>query len=201
MSRLFEDLGNKIGHTVNEGRAYINAGMQEANTRNKANVKEAMGNMREMAKTAYERYGPGGANHTNTAAITRMTTQLMRNTARRIMQANRRNNGRVNRCGASPPSSAFTAFQRAKGIRNVKDTAANQIIHGDCIKVMRGMPDASVDLIVTDPPYLVNYRPRDRRSIAHDNDDKWLKPAYAEMHRVLKPDAYAVSFYGWPAAG
>ena len=67
MSRLFEDLGNKIGHTVNEGRAYINAGMQEANARNKAHVKEAMGNMREMAKTAYERYGPGGANHANAA--------------------------------------------------------------------------------------------------------------------------------------
>ena len=67
MSRLFEDLGNKIGHTVSEGKAYISAGMQEANARNKANVKEAMGNMREMAKTAYERYGPGGANHANAA--------------------------------------------------------------------------------------------------------------------------------------
>ena len=67
MSRLFEDVGNKIGHTVGEGRAYISTGIQEANARNKAHVKEAMGNMREMAKTAYERYGPGGANHANAA--------------------------------------------------------------------------------------------------------------------------------------
>ena len=82
----------------------------------------------------------------------------------------------------------------------MKDMAANQMIHGDCIEVMRGMPDASVDLIVTDPPYLVNYRPRDGRTYSNDDNDKWLKPAYAEMHRVLKPDAYAVSFYGWGQA-
>jgi DNA modification methylase len=28
-----------------------------------------------------------------------------------------------------------------------------QIIHGDCLDVLRGMPDASVDAVVTDPPY------------------------------------------------
>ena len=86
------------------------------------------------------------------------------------------------------------------GGRDVKERVANQMIHGDCIEVMRGMSDASVDLIVTDPPYLVNYRPRDGRTYSNDDNDKWLKPAYAEMHRVLKPDAYAVSFYGWGQA-
>lgn len=28
-----------------------------------------------------------------------------------------------------------------------------QLIHGDCLEVMAGMPDASVDFIFTDPPY------------------------------------------------
>lgn len=28
-----------------------------------------------------------------------------------------------------------------------------EVIHGDCLAVMRGMPDASVDAVVTDPPY------------------------------------------------
>jgi len=27
------------------------------------------------------------------------------------------------------------------------------VFHGDCIEVMREMPEASVDAIVTDPPY------------------------------------------------
>ena len=30
----------------------------------------------------------------------------------------------------------------------------NRIIHGDCVQVMQTIPAESVDLIVTDPPYL-----------------------------------------------
>ncbi len=62
----------------------------------------------------------------------------------------------------------------------------NQILHGDCIEVMRQMPANSVDFILSDPPYLVNYRDRDGRSIQNDADDTWLKPAMAEAYRVLK---------------
>ena len=76
----------------------------------------------------------------------------------------------------------------------------NHIIHGDCIEVMRTMPDASVDLIVTDPPYLVNYRSRDGRSIAGDRKDRWVRPAFAEMYRVLRPHSFCISFYGWNKA-
>lgn len=32
----------------------------------------------------------------------------------------------------------------------------NQIILGDCLEVMKGMPDKSVDLVLTDPPYGIN---------------------------------------------
>jgi DNA modification methylase len=71
------------------------------------------------------------------------------------------------------------------------------VTHGDCIEVMRGMPWASVDFILTDPPYLVNYRDRSGRSIANDCDDAWLKPAFRQTYRVLRPDRLCVSFYGW----
>jgi adenine-specific DNA-methyltransferase len=74
------------------------------------------------------------------------------------------------------------------------------IILGDCINVMGGMPGGSFDLILTDPPYLANYRERSGRLIANDRDDAWLFPAFREMHRVLKPDSLAVSFYGWHKA-
>ena len=29
----------------------------------------------------------------------------------------------------------------------------NQVIHGDCLKIMKDIPDNSIDLVVTDPPY------------------------------------------------
>jgi site-specific DNA-methyltransferase (adenine-specific) len=73
-----------------------------------------------------------------------------------------------------------------------------QVICGDCITVMQEMPSESVDLVVTDPPYLVNYRPRDGRRCANDDNDYWLKPAFREIYRVLKPDRFCATFYGWP---
>lgn len=78
----------------------------------------------------------------------------------------------------------------------------NKIIHGDCVRVMRDMPDNSINLIVTDPPYLVNYRDREGRGVANDDWKRtaWLRPAYAEMYRVLKPDSFCVSFLGFTQA-
>jgi DNA modification methylase len=73
----------------------------------------------------------------------------------------------------------------------------NGVAHGDCIDVMKDLPWASVDFILTDPPYLVNYRDRSGRSVANDDNDAWLRPAFRAMHRVLRPDSLAVSFYGW----
>jgi len=73
----------------------------------------------------------------------------------------------------------------------------NTIVLGDCVEIMRQMPANSVDLILTDPPYLVNYRDRDGRFIQNDVTADWLKPAMAEAYRVLKQDRVAIMFYGW----
>ena len=32
----------------------------------------------------------------------------------------------------------------------------NKIINGDCIEVMKTLPDSSIDLVLTSPPYGVN---------------------------------------------
>jgi DNA modification methylase len=79
-------------------------------------------------------------------------------------------------------------------------TSIDTILHGDCTAIMRGMPAASVDCIVTDPPYIVSYRSRDGRSVPNDDNAAWLEPSFAEMHRVLKSGAFCVSFYGWNKA-
>lgn len=83
---------------------------------------------------------------------------------------------------------------------NTDSLCLNRVIHGDCIEVMRSISSARVDLVVTDPPYLTNYLPRDGRKVASDNQGDWLKPSFAEVYRLLKPDSLCVSFYGWPHA-
>ena len=76
----------------------------------------------------------------------------------------------------------------------------NTVTQGDCQQVLRQLPDACVDFVLTDPPYLVRYRDRSGRTVANDDNSAWMFPAFSELYRVLKPDSYAVSFYGWSKA-
>jgi adenine-specific DNA-methyltransferase len=76
----------------------------------------------------------------------------------------------------------------------------NRIINGDCLNVLPQLPEGSVDFVLTDPPYLVDYHSRDGRSIVGDDNGRWLKPAFAQIFRVLKSGGYCVSFYGWNKA-
>src|ERR1035438_2844374 len=80
------------------------------------------------------------------------------------------------------------------------DRFTNRMLHGDCLQLLRCLPDACADMVLTDPPYLVRYKDRAGRSIANDDNTRWMFPAFAEMFRVLKPNSYCVSFYGWSKA-
>jgi site-specific DNA-methyltransferase (adenine-specific) len=77
------------------------------------------------------------------------------------------------------------------------NTPSNVIFNGDCIDVMRSFDRASVDFILTDPPYVTNFRDRQGRTVANDDNGRWLRPAFNQMHRVLKDGGFCVSFYGW----
>lgn len=82
----------------------------------------------------------------------------------------------------------------------ISEQQANTVLQGDCVNVMRQFRSGSVDFVLTDPPYLANYRSRDGRTVANDNDAAWLKPAFAEIFRVLCRDSFCISFYGWHQA-
>ena len=45
----------------------------------------------------------------------------------------------------------------------------NSIVHADCTQFLPGLPSESVDFILTDPPYLIRYRPRDGRNILNND--------------------------------
>ena len=84
----------------------------------------------------------------------------------------------------------------------------DKVLCGNCIELMRLLATASLDFILTDPPYLVNYRSRDGRSIQNDADESWLVPAFDEAYRVLAWDRFCISFYkvdrflaAWRTAG
>jgi adenine-specific DNA-methyltransferase len=72
----------------------------------------------------------------------------------------------------------------------------NRIIQGDCAAVLKTLPAASVDFVLTDPPYLVRYKDRSGRTIQNDNAPGVLD-AFTDVYRALKPNTLCVSFYGW----
>jgi adenine-specific DNA-methyltransferase len=74
----------------------------------------------------------------------------------------------------------------------------NTILHGDCLTILPKLAADSVNFVLTDPPYVAHYRVRDGREVPTIGASfSWLEPAFAEVHRVLAPDSFAVSFYGW----
>jgi len=67
-----------------------------------------------------------------------------------------------------------------------------QLINNDCIAAMKAMPDASVDSIVTDPPYELGFMGKswDSSGVAF-NVEVWQ-----EALRVLKPGGHLIAFSG-----
>ena len=64
------------------------------------------------------------------------------------------------------------------------------LYHGDCMDVLKAMPENSVDSIATDPPYGLSFMGK-----AWDCDVP-RKEIWAECLRVLKPGGHLLSFAG-----
>jgi site-specific DNA-methyltransferase (adenine-specific) len=65
-----------------------------------------------------------------------------------------------------------------------------EICHGDCLEILRGMADASVDSIVTDPPYGLSFMGK-RWDYDVPSEEIWR-----ECLRVLKPGGHLLAFAG-----
>ena len=87
--------------------------------------------------------------------------------------------------------------------------------HGDCLEIMKDIPNKSIDLILTDPPYLISKESGFNSGGAWNNaEDKRLQKtppktdfgewdkkeidfftAFKEFYRVLKPSGTLVCFF------
>lgn len=80
----------------------------------------------------------------------------------------------------------------------------NKIHCMDALDGLKQIPDESIDLIITDPPYNINLKPQrgKTKSILNDNLSEkdfsfFLNNIFIEIHRVLKKDAFVFVFVGW----
>jgi site-specific DNA-methyltransferase (adenine-specific) len=67
-----------------------------------------------------------------------------------------------------------------------KTDLINRIICGDCEKILKDLPDNSVDLIITSPPY-ADQRDATYGGIKPDQYVSWFMPRADQFYRVLKP--------------
>jgi site-specific DNA-methyltransferase (adenine-specific) len=70
----------------------------------------------------------------------------------------------------------------------MKHLQTNIIHHGDCRQILQTLPDESVDLIVTSPPY-ADRRKHTYGGVPPDKYVEWFLPITAELKRVLKSDS------------
>jgi len=68
----------------------------------------------------------------------------------------------------------------------------DKVINGDCLEVLKTLPENSVDSIVTDPPYELGFMGKSWDSTGIANN----KEMWAECLRVLKPGGHLLSFSG-----
>lgn len=85
----------------------------------------------------------------------------------------------------------------------------NTVIHGDCLQVMKQLPDECIDLIITSPPYNIRnstgngFKSPNSRwinaalrngydgyadNMPYEKYIEWQKECVAEMFRLIKPD-------------
>ncbi len=63
----------------------------------------------------------------------------------------------------------------------------DRIIHGDCLSILKTLPDACIDLIFTSPPYADN-RKKTYQGVPIERYVSWFLPISAELKRTLKPE-------------
>ena len=74
------------------------------------------------------------------------------------------------------------------------------LYNGDCLEVMKAIPDGSVDCVITDPPYLMDLKPQRKNAkfhgvhIKNDDNAEWVDGFFNEVSRLLKPNSVAFIF-------
>ncbi len=66
----------------------------------------------------------------------------------------------------------------------------NKIIHGDCLELIKLIPDNSIDAVFTDPPYGLN-----KEGITGDADLSLFYNILPECYRVLKDNSFFITFF------
>ena len=78
-----------------------------------------------------------------------------------------------------------------------------QLMQGDCLERMKEIPDGSIDMVLTDPPYGMDFQSNRRvvnakfAKIANDKNLDWVGLFVDECHRVMAANSAIYFFCSW----
>lgn len=115
--------------------------------------------------------------------------------------------------GAKSKAQALNmAKAKAKQVNKIMDVRARpevfkqveeKILLGDSVQVIKTLPDESIDCVITDPPFGVDYDAQVADTVRAADSYKDTEEMYEyiltmvpDIYRVLKPDAFCVWFFG-----
>lgn len=87
-------------------------------------------------------------------------------------------------------------------MQNKIKTEHGILIKGDCLKYIKQMPENYIDMILTDPPYGIeyqsNHRTKSKKMRKIENDDNDFRfTVYDKFKRVMKQDSVCCVFCSW----
>ena len=75
--------------------------------------------------------------------------------------------------------------------------ATSYLVNGDCLEQLKKIPDESIDAVIQDPPYNLNFMNKKWDSIGGSKEyQRWCEEWAKECFRVLRKGGYLVSFGG-----
>lgn len=89
--------------------------------------------------------------------------------------------------------------QRLPKIRENPDI---QLFNANCMEILKKIPDNSIDMVLTDPPYAVDFKPswsgdKWKEKLSSDDTLILIDNACEELKRICKADAHLYFFTGW----
>lgn len=98
-----------------------------------------------------------------------------------------------------------------KNIKNENEQLLNKILYGDCLEWLSQIEDNSISLVLTDPPYGINYysnwsqdssyreKVKSVNGISNDKKDnkEFLLKVLSSIYRVLKDNSHIYWFTRW----
>ena len=100
----------------------------------------------------------------------------------------------------------YTTRRLQEVINRLNEGAKNKALFGvDALEELRKLPDNSVDVVITDPPYGIDFVPTRKTQNPSFQDEpetvfEYLEEVFAELKRVCKANAHIYVFSGYTNA-